>query len=1223
MLFLDQENNREIYINFNFDFDSKVQTVTVNIVYHSDECSVTTYDDKFKHFIEGNDYSEFLNKYMKDPASVIDHCFIQNIKVNNSGKFLVDVYERDIHNNIFAANCDNYGNIIMPHFTLDTYTNNKANDKAEAVANPSSVTDSFIDFCIYSPTVLSNGISVDNKNGLSVKYPTYSYSMHNVSVGDHIHAINITDTYRIDAIDSITSTLSGDNTSQSLYESYNLILSDESARKFTKVLDFDDTYAAAVLNGGVFPKYNDTAVYDASKSDVLVSGKMSDYLNVFSDGELNFADVNIVFFNELTGQPLYQTYAVLANENIVDDAPYKNKFRMLVPDDSGKSYIWADLLQCTEGYAWLSLADEIERLSDTSESYRYAYYLLSRYFFDTMKDSSTSNIVSYEAVEAMSYFFNGQPYKDLVNDCCTYMSLSFDDVSTNIKKRDAKFHMLGEEKPKVTNLLYDIEAFIVESDNTLLDKVSTNFYKDLYGEDGAYFGNLIGSQSPIYKYISDLKGFDYQSCTDYYELAAKIACIVGHKCDIDSVISDKDILKSVSSLYADDFSVDELTDSIYTTFDKSGQIIIDAINENVHFDDLSKLNDSTIVDDFGKVLKSFITLQSDPANAGKEDNYYISVVYGLMVYVTLWMMNDMIVKVRKESTEYHELASPQSKKLYNRFAVYVGDSSNETSVEIIKDAYKILAAFSEVMYGSFMSETQDGPYIHVQDILAPAVFDPNVKENMSIYHKYINNLAYIKYQQMRKDNWVFSNKLTYCDNIDSITDYSNRCKFAVTVNSEGETKYYAKNAEYSDDGYLSVSESIPMTAGLSIKDLASRPYISMYVKPIWMNRINAYLLDRESAKALGLDLGYDYLCVNYKNGAFTTRFKVGEKVKLVFQPIQELSYFGQSTYEVVGYDVLKNYMILRGTINSAYINNNIEELWGYLPTYTSDNGKTRYAMIPNPKTKYPYGSIKDVKNSDKNVTEDVITDTLLTENTTYIRVHVNSSDIIIPVKYVKTSEDESGNSTGYWLYQLFAGGDNNFAPYITRINVSQVEKTNIYISYAHHSYVDYPMKAVDFNEYPDGTSEVEIEQTFKNEKYMDFIDDTFSIMSKHFDMSEGVHNWMPSTRTGNTLDSVIPEISGSAIYKYTDTPVELSQFSNNVVLDTVIDSSLMDASISYKFWRVFYNDGTNDTRLLFESYNPTLFLSSDLKGIYDVEATIYDKYGNESTHLYKGAYTVN
>lgn len=1231
MIFPDPDNNRVIYLNFNFDSSAKIQSVSVNIVYNSDEFTVTTYDGSTKHFIEGNEYSDFVAKYTEDPESAISHNFIHSIKVNNSGHFLVDVYERDMHNNIFAANCNNLAFIEMPHFDLYEYTNESS---GVLVEDPQAIKDKFIDFCIYSPTAMSAGLSVD-KDNFSIKYPTYSYSMHNTRPNDIAHAVNITDMYKIDAIDRTSSTLAGTSLAQSLFESYNLVLSAESSRRFTRVMDFNDEYAAASMNGGVVPKYNKTAEYDPDKENTLKTGTMTDYLNLFSDSNSNFADVNVVFYNELNAHPIYQTYATLANDSIFENSPYKNKFRMIVPDESGKSYVWADMLQCTEGYLRLSFADDLNtEMQGVYESFDNVYYMLSEYMHNTIKDASMDNCILAGKIDSLDAL---APFTEFLADCETYKNLVYDtgeegDETTPTEfeyDTELVFNMLAGSTSKKTNILYDVESFIVASDASLMEEAVGTYYTILNDPRINYFYRWIGEHSKILThYVTELDGFSYDQCEKYFQLAVLTACEITQNLDITKAVASTDIMSDVCVKYADYFTTDDLTSNVYSLANKDGNTITQEICEKVVFTDLFSLAEGELADSYGPAIATFSSLIGK--NKEMDDAYYVTSVYGLMTYVTVEIIDEMLKTAKKHSMHFNEISSRSSRMIYNRFVMSIDEEINKRITEI---AYNVIKAFAIVLSNSYADSIGEDTleiehaYVNAKDMLCNAIFDKTVdgSKNISIYHKFINNAAYAKCVEMTKQNWVMANKLEYCENIDDVTKFANRCKFAVMLqqNEPGTKKYYAKNDKYGDDGYSDLTYDVPMTAGVSISDLANKSYVSMYVKPIWMNRINAYLLDRESVDRLKLNPSYNYLCVNYKNGAFTTRFKPGEKVKLVFQSVQESEYIGQSTYEVVGYDILKNYMILRGTINSAYVNNNAEELWGYLPTYSPDEGKTQYAMIPSANASYDPGDISNVKNADKTIATDTVTKILLMENTTYIRVDTENSSVIIPVKYVKTTEKtEDGEvETGYWMYQLYAIDDAT-VPYAININASKIEKVNIYISYAHHGFVDYSMKAADFNEYTDGTSNLEVEHTYKNGKYLDFIDDTFSVMSKSFDIDKGVYYWMPGRRTGNKISDVEPMINDLPIYMHNSSTVEVPVLNSNVMISSSVDTALIDNKTSYKYWRVYKNDWDNSPKLLFESYNPDLFLRSNDKGIYDVEATIYDNYGNESTHMFKGAYIV-
>ena len=61
----------------------------------------------------------------------------------------------------------------------------------------------------------------------------------------------------------------------------------------------------------------------------------------------------------------------------------------------------------------------------------------------------------------------------------------------------------------------------------------------------------------------------------------------------------------------------------------------------------------------------------------------------------------------------------------------------------------------------------------------------------------------------------------------------------------------------------------------------------------------------------------------------------------------------------------------------------------------------------------------------------------------------------------------------------------------------------------------------------------------------------------------------------------------------------------------------------YVYWKIYKQNGqSNKSELLFESYNSALYLDSTEPGIYDVEMFVYDRYGNISKNMIKGAYTI-
>jgi hypothetical protein len=1249
MLFLDKDNDREIYLNFSFDNSTNLQSINVNIVYHSDEFTISKFkissNKTVKYFLEGNTYTDFLKEYANNPESVIQNTFNHKIKVNNSGKFLVDVFEKDSKNNIFAAACDNYGNIIMPHFDLLEYSNTLNINDTEKITvldelKAEAIKDNFIDFCIYSPTTLSSGISINKTvDSYSITHPSYSNGIHNVQPNEYIHAIDITDKYRIDAIDNIKSTLLATTDNKSLYESYNLILSPATSKRYNKILDFNDIYGAASLNNNIIPKYSSNINKNENE---IISGTATDYLKHFSKSDENFADVNIVFYNELNAHPVYQTYGVLASDQVISGSKYNNKYRLLVNDYSGESYIWGDMHQCTEGFLKMALMDKFDEILGTT--YEKAEMLLIDYMFKTLKDASLSNVITYNKISDLN---TNDALKDFILDCSTYK-----EYDNNIIERDSliEFHMLGEASSNITNILYDLEAFITETDTDIKTELPESLYVYLYNDEYNYFeiwiNEIMSQNSSLNEYLNDLS---YKECIDYFKISTNVACKVSQKCIVDSQINNN-IISSICDEYATLFATDNETKIIYTLTDENNVSIIKSIMSNVVFEDLSIISDSSIANMFSNAILPFAKMIDNP-DEEVSLKYYIASLYGMMIFVTTMCLKKVITIAKTATNNYCGLYSDESKRVYNRFCIAFDDSDNSSDTvdgsldnidpnkinrleKINKSAIALLSGFSSIMYKMYISTIEDENdqsteqsnitisnefTCNIFKSLANNIFDASCNiEIGSIYHKLINNIAYENYKIMRNQNWVFKNELKYLNDIYPKNIDDTHCKFAILVNNENYASnnklYYAKTAEYGDDGYSELTYDVPITSTVSIKDLAERPYISLYVKPIWIARVDAYILSNKTASEMGLDPLYDYICIGYKKSLFTNQFKIGEKVKLIFQTIEQNEFFGQSTYEVVSYDLTKNYIILKGTINSAYINNNEEELWGYLPV------KNGYAYIPGADSIQTLDEFNNVINVN-NTKTDVNTSIAITPTTKYIVVTYsmrnNNISLTVPVKYVSIDSEES---TGYWLYQLYAKEDNSSA-YAISIKASKIEKMNIYVSYAHHGFVDYPMKSIKFSENYDGTTKIDIEKTEKNKKILDFVDDTFSILSKGFDIDSGVYHWMSGKKLDNTLNGGIPTIMDSSIYEYKNNFLE-TPIHSDIVISSYDASSYIDNNTSYKYWKVYHNEGDGTSKLLFESYNPLLYLTPREKGIYDVEATIYDNYGNESTHLYKGAYII-
>lgn len=112
---------------------------------------------------------------------------------------------------------------------------------------------------------------------------------------------------------------------------------------------------------------------------------------------------------------------------------------------------------------------------------------------------------------------------------------------------------------------------------------------------------------------------------------------------------------------------------------------------------------------------------------------------------------------------------------------------------------------------------------------------------------------------------------------------------------------------------------------------------------------------------------------------------------------------------------------------------------------------------------------------------------------------------------------------------------------------------------------------------------------------------------------------MDFRRNSIEINDVTPAIviSGNPIYK---SPIEdiVLEKTNYIVFK--IDSDIEYEMIEWKVYRL--ENETGERRMLFSCFNEVLYLDYSMKGIYDIEASIYDKYGNKSTRLYKNAFKI-
>ena len=1403
MMFQDDERNRVIYINFNFDFDTNEQAVDVNIVYNSDDFHITSYCNcssadssdcsTFNHFMEAGDYTKFVESYNKNPEDVISHEFVHEIEVNNTGDFTIDVIGRDIHNNIFAANCDKKVTVSMPEVGIISYTNEPTSNGflnlTGTAADASYLDENFIDFCLYKHNFLIPGISVNKSDScIYVEYPTYCYGMYSPKKNDQIHFIDITDRFRVDALDS-THTKYKNLEDKSLFESFSLIANPFCNRLFGKYIGPQDKYAVSALNNNIFP------IADTNRKTV------TDYLEEFGSSQVNYSDINLVFFNELGGYPIMQIPAQMANDKVfdIDGSTYKGDYRIVYGDESHKGYAWASIKD-TLAYSIVSeFADNIVRLTDNSKVWNLKSYYesilpkpedsseYSNGLKETQSDEELDSSVEEKEIYSISLGKDSEVAKDLANHFINHWIeagiYEVNSLPLGACESEYKSFFIDEDE-STTSFVDDLyncydSSFmsgdiIDASGNIIVDSLITHILpydvsvndssvKDVSVDTSVYYPYLLDpstleyDMSIIYPYsidnnkpngnifydvVSLYLDHNYDEIEDTlintsYEFITKTAedgkSILRMTTDIIDASTAYDNTKTIADVMGDylsvpfEFNKDYIKiciKSVYSILRKTKYVSSNTINDIINtiyynfvaYDDsftaagiddnniksaLSTIKSSEIYDSslinglfnsisyikekFVLIISSYLEKMSinnegdiaDNEDTAQQDlNRYMNTMFTVYAYfaVALLMNIKNIVdyvkytypsgtyQVDKESIVLYKYLifteiDLQSKGIVatkgfveGLIETMLGNSKDflrENSVEIVDDERQETdqpAENEKEVSKIYEYATSDS------SALTPYVIYKNITgyNKIGSYNKVLTNYAIEKYAELANLNWVTTGEV--CPDMvimkSNSTDYKkinnpSEAMYAVAVNGEatrdpladvkngylveighagenpnmdsstvigeldpgvGESPesdsnlYYVKLPGYTTEGYDKFTEDVPDTFTYKIEDLLNANYITTYVKPAWRSEVKIGVIDPTSEMYEKLDPEEQYLYASFITSNFATSFKVGQIVKIIFESVNSKEYIGQSSYEVVGFDILNKGVILKGNINKEYLNNKEEkEVWAKLDP------------VPDGIT--------------ENSTYITITPTLTVPGDTNKTPRTESA--IIPIKYV-ASDASSGE--GSWYYRVHTIIPN--VPGIHEVNIASMvseEKVNMYIAYSHTAYVDYKMNVLDSKELPNGITRVNIESTPMNHRILDFVDDTFSVNVSNFDLNDGIASWMNSNRHSTSIKDSTPVLTDKdkSVYSYLNIPIELSSENRNIAFEVDFTNTGIDKNSSYVKWNVYKTNQIDETHhLLFESYNPILFLDIDKQGIYDIEAIVYDKFGNSTTRLFKGAYKI-
>lgn len=405
------------------------------------------------------------------------------------------------------------------------------------------------------------------------------------------------------------------------------------------------------------------------------------------------------------------------------------------------------------------------------------------------------------------------------------------------------------------------------------------------------------------------------------------------------------------------------------------------------------------------------------------------------------------------------------------------------------------------------------------------------------------------------------------------------------------------------DAYYAIKPKLLMDR---IPDLIKDPNIGIYIYPYWKSEIRI------------VGVGDNRVLVQYEKDIFPRSFKKGELVKIIWLTGGNPANISQASYKVIGYDVTGLTLILEGEISDAYTvspdkryaysnapNDGhwdvSEEDWEpkeyeddpWVEGWLTYDGSTLFTYDYNPEDSFYHDSPLFPEDSVPHRHEYRIPAGHYydREHGTCIRFRVISHDDL----GCPTGENENGMFHPY------------YAVYDRKADVST------FISYAHNAFTDYKMDIVDVSVNEVGKVGLSHDLSYINDKLTYYIDDTFKVVFRDYDTDNGIMYWMNHTNGK-------PDICDTSIYSY-NCPISIYGKSTNVAFN-VDSKTLSDDNKQTILWKVLRSENANMKTLLFESWNKTLFLDIEDKGIYDIEVNTFDKYGNIATHLYEGAYRI-
>jgi len=178
--------------------------------------------------------------------------------------------------------------------------------------------------------------------------------------------------------------------------------------------------------------------------------------------------------------------------------------------------------------------------------------------------------------------------------------------------------------------------------------------------------------------------------------------------------------------------------------------------------------------------------------------------------------------------------------------------------------------------------------------------------------------------------------------------------------------------------------------------------------------------------------------------------------------------------------------------------------------------------------------------------------------------------------------------------------DNNYIYIIVNVNINTEFFGNAVkykITYPNEKFINYKVNVKSVEETISG----DVVMSLDEDEMLDYIDNTYSIGYRDFDIKNAYNDWVKSFVFNN-------------LYSF-DIPITLQ---NDKIIFIAGESKYKIKNPSH-YWIVYKQENGKQIKY-YELYNDAIFLNIDEEGIYDVELRTYDEYGNLVGRNNKGSF---